>query len=304
MSESKINSMTGFARQEGEFETSKILRQFSCEVRSVNGKNLDVKTRLPHGYELISQDIRKIASKYLSRGNIQISFNISHKTQEPEVSINKKLLDELFKASIDYYKENDEMLNKPSVENLFLVKGVVEQQEVTEEKQELAQLYEKLLQTAQKAIEKLFKYRQEEGEKTQKMLSDCIDNIENITLKAEKTASFIPQNIKDKVSKQIKELLDTDFNISEERLAQEASFYVLKADVREETDRLKAHIQTAREILEKGGVCGRKLDFLCQEFNREANTLCSKSTENELTKLGMELKTNIDQLREQVQNVE
>ena len=169
---------------------------------------------------------------------------------------------------------------------------------------EESRLLEDLKEGFVNACNRLLQDRRAEGEKIARALTDILDKIAIRVEKIEIVAEILPQKLKERLKGQIKELLDADCQISEDRLVQEVCLYVARADIREEIDRLKAHVKTARQLLSSGEAVGRRLDFLCQELNREANTTCSKSCDIEITNLGMELKMLIEQFREQVQNME
>ena len=181
---------------------------------------------------------------------------------------------------------------------------MVEVEDAALDEEETAALVGKLSESFSKACLKLKSDREAEGVKIRKALLDILDNIATIVARVEDIAKAQPERLKAKLQEQIAALLEPSNQISEERLAQEVALYVARADIQEEIDRLKAHIKTARDLLSSNEAVGRRLDFLCQELNREANTTCSKSGEIELTNLGMELKTLIEQFREQVQNIE
>jgi len=186
---------------------------------------------------------------------------------------------------------------------LLSVFGVVSKEQDSFDDEIREKLYACLLKSLDEALLRLQADRQKEGEKIGLALMAILDQIEAKRTQAEKIAATSADQIKAKILEQIKTIV-TDASITPERLEQEVLFYVMRADVKEELDRLKAHILTAREIFKSGGAIGRRLDFLCQELNREANTLCSKSMDLEQTKIGMDLKALIEQFREQIQNME
>ena len=220
------------------------------------------------------------------------------------MKINEDFLAALVQKAMDLYQNHADVFQKPAVSDLLLVKGVCETEDVVLSEEETALLVKSLLDSFEQACQKLKNDRQAEGEKIRSALSDILQNIAEIVSKAEKFAHSMPEMLKARLLAQLEQLLDNNIQISEERLAQEAVLYVAKADVQEEIDRLKAHIKTAQNLLASNEPVGRRLDFLCQELNREANTTCSKSCDIELTNYGMDLKTLIEQFREQVQNIE
>ncbi len=174
----------------------------------------------------------------------------------------------------------------------------------SDDEEGLAARKKEILGGLKEVLSSLAQNRAEEGARIGDVLFEQLNAIIGLCQQAENIAALQPENIREKLNQQVAELLDAIPSLPEERLAQEAAVLMTKADVREELDRLQAHIEAARDLMEEGGVIGRRLDFLCQEFNREANTLCSKAADVELSKIGLELKAVIEQYREQVQNIE
>lgn len=299
-----VSSMTGFAREGGVtvFNDKKQCSWF-FELKSVNGKSLDVKTKLPSFLEGLSMFIKNEAVSYFARGSISAYLEVDF-NKSGEIAFNEELLKQLVSKAIAIYDENNEKLSRPSISEMFAVKGVVEVADNVLSEDETAQLINDLQKGFKNACDALLLARQAEGEKICLALKEILNKISIDVAKIEQKADVLPEKLKEKLSAQIKELLSSDIQVSEDRLAQEVCLYVARADIREEIDRLKAHIQTALNLLDSGEPVGRRLDFLCQELNREANTTCSKSCDIEITNLGMELKTLIEQFREQVQNME
>ena len=299
-----VSSMTGFAREGGVtvFNDKKQCSWF-FELKSVNGKSLDVKTKLPSFLEGLSMFIKNEAVNYFARGSISAYLEVDF-NKSGEIAFNEELLKQLVSKAIAIYDENNEKLSRPSISEMFAVKGVVEVADNVLTEDETAQLINDLQKGFKNACDALLLARQAEGEKICLALKEILNKISIDVAKIEQKADVLPEKLKEKLSAQIKELLSSDIQVSEDRLAQEVCLYVASADIREEIDRLKAHIQTALNLLDSGEPVGRRLDFLCQELNREANTTCSKSCDIEITNLGMELKTLIEQFREQVQNME
>ena len=299
-----VSSMTGFAREGGVtvFNDKKQCSWF-FELKSVNGKSLDVKTKLPSFLESLSMFIKNEAVNYFARGSISAYLEVDF-NKSGEIAFNEELLKQLVSKAIAIYDENNEKLSRPSISEMFAVKGVVEVADNVLTEDETAQLINDLQKGFKNACDALLLARQAEGEKICLALKEILNKISTDVAKIEQKADVLPEKLKEKLSAQIKELLSSDIQVSEDRLAQEVCLYVARADIREEIDRLKAHIQTALNLLDSGEPVGRRLDFLCQELNREANTTCSKSCDIEITNLGMELKTLIEQFREQVQNME
>lgn len=300
-----LSSMTGFARDSGEIGFDKANLSWFWEVKSVNGKALDIKTKMPPSIEgALSVLVKNLAAKYFSRGNMSVYLDLRADNSNAEVKINNELLQALALKAIELYESYGDKLQKPSATELMALKGVVEVEDHNLNEEETEVLQQVLLKSFEQACRRLQKDRCDEGGKMQTALLDIINKVASIVEKVERIAVKQPEKIKAKLQTQINELIKSSSQISEDRLAQEVVLYVAKADIQEEIDRLNAHIKTAKDLLNSDEAVGRRLDFLCQELNREANTTCSKSSEIELTNLGMELKTLIEQFREQVQNIE
>jgi len=295
--------MTGFARTEGEIHTVLHNISWQIEVKSVNGKQLDVKTKLPLQYEDLSFDIKKIVSNFLQRGSVSVFLDIKNDQSQLQVKINEELLAQIAQKAMDLHFIHQDEIEKPRSSELLAVKGVIEVVDNQLSDEEIEQIKVAILENFEQLCQKLAQDRKAEGEKIKKALLEILNKLEKIVVEVEKIADGLPAKIKAKLDEQLKMWLK-DSTISEDRLAQETVYYITRADIREEVDRLKVHIKTAEELLNGSGAVGRRLDFLCQELNREANTTCSKSVDIELTSLGMELKALIEQFREQVQNIE
>lgn len=299
-----ISSMTGFARKNSSYSAGKIEYSWIWEIKSVNGKALDVKAKLPANLESLNLLLKNAAGEVLNRGSISAFLELSADGSQQNVRINKDLMRELAAAAADLYEESEGRLEKPSASDILGIKGVVEIEEYLPDEEEQEKLQQALLQSFAETCRELQTNRETEGNRIKIVLSGILKHIRENVLKAEEIVSGLPDVLKQKLKEQISLLLEPSEGISEDRLAQEVVLLVNRSDVREELDRLKVHIRAAEEMLEQGGVVGRRLDFLCQELNREANTLCSKSADTGLTNLGMDLKVLIEQFREQVQNIE
>lgn len=299
-----VSSMTGFARENGVtvFNDKKQCSWF-FELKSVNGKSLDVKTKLPSYVDSLSMFVKNEAANYFARGSLSVYLEVDFNNSS-EIAFNEELLKQLVSKAIAVYEKNNEKLSRPSISEMFAIKGVVEVADNVLSEDETVLLINDLQKGFKNACDALLLVRQAEGEKICLALKEILNKISADVGKIEQKAEILPQKLKERLLAQIKELLSSDIQVSEDRLAQEVCLYVARADIREEIDRLKAHIQTAFNLLDSGEAVGRRLDFLCQELNREANTTCSKSCDIEITNLGMELKTLIEQFREQVQNME
>lgn len=299
-----ISSMTGFARQNGECNFEDNSYQWFFEIKSVNGKSLDIKTKLPSWLDYLSNSLKATAAKFFVRGNVSVYLDITSSKGNEKVKINEELLAQLLDKAVDVYQSSPNVFNKPSASEILALRGVIDIEDDRLSEDKLQILQTALVKSFEEVCKSLQSDRCKEGEKIKQALLDIVAKIDNIVLKVEKIAQQLPEKLKERLYLQIEELLGKNSQISEERLVQEVTLYVAKADIREEIDRLKAHLKTAKELLAFNEAVGRRLDFLCQELNREANTTCSKSCDIELTNLGMELKTLIEQLREQVQNME
>lgn len=288
--------MTGFARAEG--ETSGL--SWAWEARSVNGRGLDIRCRLPSGLDRLDPAVRAEATKQLKRGNVSVTLSLSRAAGAPPFTVDRAVLDQILALQADLLGRIDRA--PPRLENLLQIPGVFDRgglAEAVDEKAEKA-----LLQGFSQALKRLIAARAEEGARLQAVLLAQIDEIERLSAEAASSAALRPEAVKERLRQQIQTLLDAVPVPSEERLTQELALLATKGDVREELDRLAAHIGQARDMLKEGGAIGRRLDFLSQEFNRESNTLCSKSQDVTLTRIGIALKSVIDQFREQIQNVE
>lgn len=291
--------MTGFSRVQMECGANTLI----WELRSVNGRGLDVKLRLPQGFEALELKLRDIAAKQLRRGNVSGTMTLRREgtsTLQPDL----EMLEKLKNLAIDLSDSIPGAL-PPRAELLLGLPGVLRSNAAQEETEpQRIALAQAVQDGFALAMADLAQARQAEGEKLAMIISQSLTEIETLHKQAQAEAARQPQVHRARLTAQLAELLGNNAAVPEERLAQEVAFLATKSDVREELDRLSAHIEAARALVAEGGNIGRKLDFLMQEFNREANTLCSKSTSIELTNHGLALKVVIEQLREQVQNVE
>ena len=281
-----LSGMTGFARVSGSHEDI----SWSWEVRSVNGKSLDVRLRLPNDLSTLDGPIRKRISQNFSRGNMQVSLTLQDGDSGKAYRINEALLDKLEKKGAK------------DLSVLLTVPGVVEEVPNNYSDEDKKALHINLLYSFDDLCKKLKSARDDEGNALMPILLDNVTEIESHVATASKLAAVLPETLKQNLQDKFQALLGE--NLPEERMAQEAALLAMKADVREELDRLRAHCVQARELIAQGSPIGRKLDFLSQEFNRETNTLCSKSADIELTQTGLALKSVIEQFREQAANVE
>jgi uncharacterized protein (TIGR00255 family) len=290
--------MTGFARSEGQWMTDR----FAWEVRSVNSRGLDIRTRLPSGYEALEPDVRALISAKFTRGSINLSLSVVAEGSNLSISLNRPALDALMASAQAAAKEYG--VEPPKLDALLALRGVVEAGEPSLGEEEREARGKVIVDALDEAVGALTKARQQEGRQLADLLGGHIDRLEQLIAAARETAETQPEALRARLQKQVAELLAGPKGLDEGRLTQEVALLATKADVREELDRLAAHVTAARELLTGGGLVGRKFDFLTQEFGREANTLCSKAADIALTRIGLDMKAVIDQVREQVQNVE
>jgi uncharacterized protein (TIGR00255 family) len=291
-------SMTGFAEAHG----GRDVLRWRWEAKSVNGRGLDLRLRTPPGFDGIEPAARVLAGERFRRGSIQATLTI-----EPQEGARGLRVDPVaLAAAVKIAREIaiDTGLAPARVDGLLALKGVVVQDETLPlDATARAERDAAVLETLALAFDQLVRARNNEGAKLSNVLTNQVNDIARLTEEATRLAATQPQAIRDKLLVQVKELVAAS-NFSDDRLAQEVALLAVRADIREELDRLHAHVAEARSLLASSDAVGRKLDFLAQEFNREANTLCSKSSDIQLTRVGLGLKATIDQFREQAQNVE
>ena len=290
--------MTGFARRDG----GDGVVGWAWEIKSVNGKALDVRLRVPGGYERLEPQARSAAQGAFTRGSLQISLQIDQSERPPRLKINQELLSQLLEQIGAL--GTDSRIEPARLDGLLAIRGMLESVEEREDDAIVAARDEAQLRDLAGALEELTAARHAEGVHLAAALVGHIDAIAELTGQAQASAALQPEALRAKLQAQLEELLGAAPALPEDRLAQEAALLITKADIREELDRLVAHVAAARALMAEGGPVGRRLDFLCQEFNREANTLCAKSPDVALKRIGLELKSVIEQLREQVQNLE
>ena len=297
-----IASMTGYARAQGSDDR----RRWVWEARSVNGRNLEIRCRVPQGFDRLENPARAAVGSRVKRGNVTINLTITSERTAKPLAINRALLAELGVLVEEVRKSTG--ATAPSADGMLRVRGVIEEEEAGEECEEALATLDKALQASlDEALKGLAASRAGEGKALAKVIDGHVGEIEALCKRAADRASAQIGTVRQRFESQLTELLGRVPALSEERFAQEVALLVGKADVREELDRLAAHIAQARQLLADArpdNPVGRKFDFLCQEFNREANTLCSKSADIELTRIGIDLKGAVERMREQVQNVE
>lgn len=291
-----LASMTGFARALGEADVIRL----RVEMRSVNGRGLDLRLRMAPGLDAFEIPLRQLVSKALSRGSVSINVSLDRTGGTGAVRINQQVLTTILAALDDL---SHRVVAAPArLDGILALPGVLEVDDgagtVDEER-----LGELVLACGAEALESLIAARRQEGAAIASVLIAQIDMIEALVARAEAHPACTRDYVEAQLVRQL-ETLKQDTTLPPDRLAQEALLLATRADIREELDRLRAHIAAARKLIADGGPAGRRLDFLAQEFNREANTLCSKANAVDLTAIGLDLKAVIDQLREQVQNIE
>jgi len=297
-----VASMTGYARAEGRDS----LTSWVWEAKSVNGRGFDLRLRLPPGHDGLDIPARETAARRIARGNVQLSLTLSRQSEAGEMRINTKLLTRLADLCREWQAVRPE-LAPARMDGLLAIRGVIEPATEDEPAEDAAgrDARDAALKTSlETVLDQLVASRRGEGARIGAVLKAQLNEIETLTARAGACAALRPEAIRERFSLQLAAVLDAAPGLTEERVAQEVALLLVKVDVREELDRLAAHVAAAAALLDQGGVIGRKLDFLAQEFNREANTLCSKSADVDLTRIGLDLKAVIDQFKEQVQNIE
>lgn len=293
-----VASMTGFAREQGgDGQTT-----WTWEFRSVNSRALDLRLRLPTGFDGLEPRLRTLLAGRCARGSFNATLTVVHAPGVLRIRVNEEVLDQI--VAVVKSLEDRIPAAAPRLDGLLALRGVIETIEEDETPEVRADREEAIAAGFERALDSLVEMRGREGAELARLAVGHLDQIAGLTVRAASAAALQPDAIRSRLKVLVDELLDASPALPEERLAQEAALLVAKADLREEIDRLGAHIVAARELLEEGGAVGRRLDFLCQELNREANTLCSKAADLELTRIGLAIKAAVEQLREQVQNIE
>jgi uncharacterized protein (TIGR00255 family) len=293
-----LSSMTGFARSQG----LSAPYAWTWEVKSVNAKSLDLRLRLPAGWDAIEIPVRARAAEKLARGALQAGLSVAREGVAPVVRVNEGVLEAVLTTMRNLTGRVD--AEPPRLDGILGVKGVIEVVDAQEQEDERRDAEAAVLAGFEAALAGLVQMRRDEGTAIGSLLSERLREIAALVERAHAAPGRRPEAIKQRLSEQLAVLLDSNARLDADRLYQEAILLATKADVREELDRLNAHVGQARKLLAGGGSIGRRLDFLAQELHRESNTLCAKSNDVELTNVGLELKTVVEQFREQVQNLE
>ena len=295
-----LQSMTGFASGKGEMAPF----SWTWEIRSVNAKGLDMRLRVPDWIEGLETTLRARLSKALGRGNVTLSLKVQREETGGALQLNAATLDSMMSAvaQVNAAAEARGMVLEPvSAVDLMGLRGVMEQGSSEDENKALGAA---VLEGFAPVLAQFLEMRGNEGAALHAVLTRTVDEIESLTDQAEAAIADRKEDMEEALRNALARVMQNVEAMDADRLAQEMALIAVKTDVTEELDRLRAHITAARGLLQERKPVGRKLDFLMQEFNREANTLCSKSQNTALTRIGLDLKTVIDQMREQVQNVE
>jgi uncharacterized protein (TIGR00255 family) len=290
--------MTGFSRAEGHDEGV----AWAWEIKSVNSKSLDLRFRLPPGFDALELPLRAGIAQRLKRGAVSVTLALTRSAGTGGLRVNRDALAQVTALAQELVEQG--RAAPARADGLLALRGVLESGDEAEDDGRRAQRDAKLLATWGQALDQLLAMRLAEGGRLIPALQSRLAEIAQLVASAEDNAAAQPEALKARLRDMVATLLEASSALPSERLAQEAALLVSKADIREELDRLSAHIIAAQELLAEGGAIGRRFDFLCQEFNREANTLCSKSADVALTRVGLGLKAAVEQLREQVQNLE
>ena len=286
-----ITGMTGFARVNGSLNST----QWVWEARSVNGRGLDARFKLPQNFNSLEPELRKLCKAAFKRGNLQVSLTFEGQTSDKQFQINEALFDTI----VSFAKSKNQEV---SVGQVLSVSGVIVEASTHLSDTEYQALSDPIIKSFVSLITDLKRARDAEGASLLPILNQAIESVEDAVVRAEVISKQLPQVLKDRLNAKLDALLSDKIDPS--RIAHEAAMLAVKADIAEEIDRLKAHCHEAKKVLSSGSHIGRKLEFLSQEFNREINTLCSKSSDIDLTNIGLEMKSYVEQFREQSANVQ
>ena len=290
--------MTGFARVNGQWRDV----SWAWELKSVNGKALDMRFRLPSGFDSIEAPARGLLQQAVKRGSLQINLTLQAMQSGENIRINHQLLDQMLAIAENL---RDRLGSAPiQAENLLGLRGVIEVADEKPSDEDVKLRDVAIMESFTQAANELAASRRGEGMRLAAVLQSQLERIALLTNAADNCPARRPEAIRVRLREQLARLLEPGQNFDEQRLHQEALLLATRADIQEELDRLQSHLEAAATLMQSDEPVGRKFDFLTQEFNREANTLCSKATDKTLTSIGLDLKTVIDQLREQVQNIE
>jgi uncharacterized protein (TIGR00255 family) len=293
-----VSSMTGFARRAGDFDG----RRWVWEAKSVNGRGLETRVRLPAGFDHLEASIRREAGQRLVRGNLSATLTLETASHAAALRLNEAALND----AIRFAKIVAERIacDPPRADGILALRGVLEADEGAARDEAAEAAFDAaVIGSFGECLDALAAMRASEGAALGAVLEAQIAEIERLAAAAHAHAEAQPAAMRDRIARQLGELL-AHAPVADDRIAQEAAMLAVKADIREELDRIDAHVAAARALLAGREAAGRRLDFLGQEFNREANTLCSKAQDISLKRIGLDLKSVVDQFREQAQNVE
>jgi uncharacterized protein (TIGR00255 family) len=293
-----LSSMTGFARGHGVCGAY----NWAWELKSVNAKGLDLRLRLPPGWDAVEAPVRASASQVLARGTVYGTLTVERQGMAPVVRVNEPVLNAVLATLKGLAGRVDAA--EPRLDGILSLKGVIEVIDEDEREEDRRAAEAAAVAGFQQTLSELAAMRRREGEALAEVLTQRVAQISALAARAEIAPGRKPAAIKARIAEQVATLLDASDRFDPDRLHQEAILIASKADIREELDRLASHVAQVSRLIADGGAIGRRLDFLAQELNREANTLCSKSNDVELTNVGLELKNVVEQFREQVQNLE
>ncbi len=293
-----LSSMTGFARGHGVSGSY----EWAWELKSVNAKGLDLRLRLPPGWDAVEGPVRSIGAQALARGTVYGTLTVERQGVAPIVRVNEPVLAAVL-ATIKTLTGRIEAA-QPRLDGILSLKGVIEVVDEDEREEERRAAEAAVIGGFRQTVDELSAMRRQEGETLRQVLVQRVGEISALAARAEAAPGRRPEAIKARIAEQVATLVEASNRFDPDRLHQEAILIASKADIREELDRLASHLAQVGRLIADGGAVGRRLDFLAQELNREANTLCSKSNDVELTNIGVELKGVVEQFREQVQNLE
>ncbi len=293
-----VASMTGFARARGDLGPW----SYAWELKSVNAKGLDLRLRVPPGFDAVEIKARTALTARLARGSVFANLTARRAETESVARLNRPALDKLLAALEDVPLNAN--LRPASLDGLLTIKGVVEILEPEDDEAQRATLEKNMLAALDTALDSLIASRVAEGGALTAVLTERLSRIDALAARADALPGRKPEAVRQRLAQQVARLLESADSLDPARLHQEAVLLAVKADIREELDRLAAHVVSGQKLLAEGGPIGRRLDFLAQELSRETNTLCAKSNDPALTEIGLAMKIEVEQLREQVQNIE
>lgn len=293
-----IRSMTGFGRADGSHGGLR----WHWEIRTVNGRGLDLRLRLPPGYDALEPRVREAIGKRLVRGSVTSTLSVNGEQAVSEIKLNEKVLEQVLAAAERVHQSGG--TSPPSADGILALRGVLEVVEATDTEEAREARHASIFAGLQSALDGVVAARAQEGGRLKAVLSAQIDEVETLVSRIAAAPGRAPAAIMARLKEQVARLLEASQGFDPVRLHQEAVIIATRIDTEEEIKRLQSHIVSARELLAVREAVGRKLDFLTQEFNREANTICSKANDSDIQKAGLALKAVIDQMREQVQNIE